>query len=247
VRSEDDEPRSQQRSQKGRGAAGRSVAESAGDESHGDTAARTRNRPRIARPFSRGYGVGRSLIGQPGTRSASGSGSRRGVGEERMGIPRVARRRAKISQRAGRRPGAAPVTAIAARRGTKADFSPARPVRHPLNGFVTRWLRSWAAAGASAAEFLATWTPLRLPEAAHTLPAEPRRGGRRSSNLSRRSARRRAQHPAPPASANWTIPLAAAGGAEALRKRYPLVNALLNEIATQPRRRTAVARTQRSL
>jgi hypothetical protein len=47
--------------------------------------------------------------------------------------------------------------------------------------------------------------------------------------------------------ANWTIPIAAAGGPEALRTRYPLVNAMLLELAAEPRRRIAPPRNQRSL
>jgi hypothetical protein len=163
-----------------------------------------------------------------------------------MGIPRVARRRAKIAQRAGRRNGAAPVT-IAARRCAKTKASSSPAARHQLSRFVTRWLLTWAAAGVSAAEMLAKWTPLRFSEGVSALPEEPRRGGRRSASLGRRNARRGAQHPAPVAGANWTIPIAVAGGAQVLRERYPMVNALLVEIAGQPRRGVAVARSQRSL
>lgn len=160
-----------------------------------------------------------------------------------MGIPR----RAKIAQRVSRRNGAASVTAIAARRRAKTKASSSPVARHQLSRFVTRWLLTWAAAGVSAAEMLAKWTPLRFAESVSALPEEPRRGGRRSASLSRRNARRGAQHPAPVARANWRIPIAVAGGAEALRERYPMVNALLVEIAGQPRRRVAVARSQRSL
>lgn len=159
---------------------------------------------------------------------------------------RVDRGRAKVRQRAGRRPSPVARASLVARRDARAAQYPAPGVRPQLSSFVARCLRSWAAARASATEFLATWTPLTLPEpgAVRTRAHRARRSAARSSA---RSGRRAALHPVAFASAPlWEIPLSVAGSAEALRARYPLVSALLVEMAAQRRRGgTAPRRQQR--
>jgi hypothetical protein len=56
---------------------------------------------------------------------------------------------------------------------------------------------------------------------------------------------RTAQHPAPLVGASaWSVPIETAGGVEALRERYPLVTALLIEIAALSRRGSVAPPTQ---
>jgi hypothetical protein len=112
-----------------------------------------------------------------------------------------------------------------------------------VSSFVSRCVRSWIAAGASATDFLVTWTPLRLPEPLFGGSAHPD-PSRRLPSSARLGARRAAQHPAQVcATAAMLGPAAAAGGADELRARYPLVSALLVELAAPRRRRTTVDRS----
>jgi hypothetical protein len=128
--------------------------------------------------------------------------------------------------------------------------SPVRPRGAPRQArcaracsFVSRCVRSWIARRRLGNRFLVTWTPLRLPEPFFGGAAHPDPSRRRPSSA-RRSARRAAQHPAQPrATAAMLGPVAAAGGADALRARYPLVSALLVELAAPRRRRTTIDRS----
>ena len=114
--------------------------------------------------------------------------------------------------------------------------------RSEWSSFITRCVHSWVAARTSATDFLAAWTPLRLPEPPQSVPARPGRA-RREPSSGRSHSRRRARHPS--AAVASPVPAAVAGGADALRKRYPLVSALLIELAVQAKRGTAVTpRTQ---
>jgi hypothetical protein len=117
-----------------------------------------------------------------------------------------------------------------------------------MYSFVARCLRSWEAARASATEFLATWTPLGMPEPP-CVPARPEPARRSSAATSRRRARRSARRPVtlPDGAVAWEIPVAVAGSAEALRARYPLVSALLVEMAAQRRASVMHARTRQSV
>jgi hypothetical protein len=119
-------------------------------------------------------------------------------------------------------------------------------VRDEWSSFVVRCLRSWAQAGASASQFLATWRPLHLPEPLPYPPGRPDPARRKPSSLSRHSAWRTARHPGPSAgAAAWSVPVTAAGSAEVPRARYPLVSALLVELAALPGGGRITARTQR--
>lgn len=112
-------------------------------------------------------------------------------------------------------------------------------VRPEWSSFITRCVVTWLAAGASATAFLARWTPLGLPAYGPTHRRHER--GRRQPLVARRSARRPARYPAAlPLSSRTLGPLAAAGSPEALRRRYPLVNALLIELSAMQRRGIAV-------
>jgi hypothetical protein len=157
-----------------------------------------------------------------------------------MSMLRATGVRAEKNARSPRRAGIASVPGAAA---WIASGSP--PARPRLNSFVTRCVRTWIAAGASATDFLVTWTPLRFPEPFFGGSALPDPSRRRPS-ATRRSARRAAHYPAP-SSATATLlgPAAAAGGADELRARYPLVSALLVELATPRRRRTVTDRSVR--
>lgn len=164
-----------------------------------------------------------------------------------MGMPRVARRgRVKVNYRAGRRAGGASVSAIAVRRAVKRTRPPSPAIRPEWSSFVSRCLRSWEAARASASDFLAAWTPLGLPELKPAVPARSDRSRRPPSSQSRgRRSRRVAQHPVDLIAASaWHVPVSAAGGAEALRARYPLVNALLVELASLPHQHRPAPRAQ---
>jgi len=125
-------------------------------------------------------------------------------------------------------------------------FGSAKP---EWTSFVARCLSSWVTARASASEFLATWTPLRMPDPqprrsprgdqARRLPSSTRRGGRRATHH---------HHPAAAVVGGvWRVPIAIAGGADALRTRYPLVSALLVELAARPSSHTASRRTRQRL
>jgi hypothetical protein len=109
--------------------------------------------------------------------------------------------------------------------------------RPPLNSFVSRCVRSWIAAGASASDFLAAWTPVRLSDSWTGGAAAPDHS-RRAASSTRRVARRAALRalPVAPVASSLT---AAAGGAAALRARYPLVSALLAELAAPARKRSS--------
>jgi hypothetical protein len=151
---------------------------------------------------------------------------------------RVGRRlRVKSGPRAGRRAGGPSVTVIAGHRVAKRPRPASPAVRHEWTSFVTRCLRSWEVARDSATQFLATWTPLGIPDAKPSVRRH--RGKRRASAPKRRSGQRAAQHPIDAMSSPaWQMPIAAAGSAEALRARYPFVSALLVELAsTAPQRR----------
>jgi hypothetical protein len=118
-------------------------------------------------------------------------------------------------------------------------------MRPEWSSFVWRCLRSWQAARAAASDFLATWTPLALPEPKPVVRARPDRARRRSSSPHRRRGQRPAQHPVEPLDAPvWHLPVSAAGGAEALRTRYPFVSALLVELASLPRQPRQASRTR---
>jgi hypothetical protein len=118
----------------------------------------------------------------------------------------------------------------------------ASPTRPPLNSFVSRCVRSWIAARASATDFLAAWTPARLSDS-WIGGAAVRDHSRRPSSSTRRGARRPALHaiPVTPVASRLT---ALAGGAAALRARYPLVSALLAELAAPGRRKRSSPRSQ---
>jgi hypothetical protein len=151
-------------------------------------------------------------------------------------MPRVALRSGvKVSQRAGRRAGGAFLSAIAVRRAAPPPRQASVTVPLEWSSFVSRCLRSWEAARASASDFLAAWTPQGLAEPKPATQARPDRARHRPSSRSRRRSRRAAQHPVGPIVASvWHGPVSAAGGAEALRARYPLVSALLVQLATSP-------------
>jgi len=107
---------------------------------------------------------------------------------------------------------------------------PSPAVRAEWNSFVARCVRSWFAAGASASAFLTHWRPLNLPVAA---PPRQRDRAQRRATTVRRKAQRGPHRSVPVAApARWSGPLAAAGGAKALRARYPLVYALLRELGS---------------
>jgi hypothetical protein len=155
-----------------------------------------------------------------------------------MSMLRAARVRAEKNARGPRRIATVSIAGPAARGAS--GCAPARP---PLSSFVARCVRSWIAARESAQVFLATWTPVQLPEPSVGGSAQPDRARRKPSSA-RRGARRAAQYPAQPSAKGAALgPAAAAGGAEALRARYPLVSALLVELAA-PRRRVATGRSQ---
>lgn len=144
---------------------------------------------------------------------------------------RAARVRAEKNTRGPRRTATVSIAGPAAR-----GASGCVPARPPLNSFVARCVRSWIAAGASAKDFLAAWTPSPLPEPFVGGSVQPDRARRKPSST-RRGARRAAQNPTqPPATVAAFGP---AASAEALRARYPLVSALLVELAA-PRRRSRV-------
>lgn len=151
-----------------------------------------------------------------------------------MGMPRVARRRAKTAPWAGQRVRTASGSAQTVRGAAK----PARPapvVGDEWSSFVVRCLRTWAQAGASASQFLATWRPLHLPEPLPYPSGRPDPARRKPSRLGRRSAWRTARHPRPSAGAAAVlVPVTAVDTAEVLRARYPLVSALLVELAALP-------------
>jgi hypothetical protein len=114
--------------------------------------------------------------------------------------------------------------------------------RSEWNSFIRRCVRSWVAAQASASDFLAAWTPIHLSEPPQKVPSRPGRARRTGSTL-RSPSRRRAHYPI--GSAATTVPDRVAGGADALRQRYPLVSALLVELAAQAQSGSRLAaRTQ---
>jgi hypothetical protein len=155
-----------------------------------------------------------------------------------MSMLRAARVRAEKNARSRRRAATASVDGAAAR--TASASLTARP---RLNSFVSRCLRTWIAAGASATDFLVTWTPLRLPEPFFGGSAQPD-PPRRQPSSTRHDARRTAQYPAQSSATTAMLgPVVAAGGADELRARYPLVSALLVELATPRRRRTLTDRS----
>jgi len=158
-----------------------------------------------------------------------------------MGMPGVVGRRSRGGQRT-RPPFRSP---LAARRSAK-ERSRSPASRQEWTSFVARCLRSWEQARASATEFLAVWTPLYLPEPLPALTAPPDRARRKASRVGRAGASARtAQHPAPlVGTSSWTVPIEAAGGVETLRERYPLVTALLIELAALSRRGTVAPPTQ---
>jgi len=161
-----------------------------------------------------------------------------------MGRGHAARVQAKTSKRSRLRPGVSSVGRAAKRRAAR-HSSPAPAVRSEWTSFVTRCLRSWFAAQQSATDFLANWTPLGLPAFGRSLPARHpgRRGG---SHIAARRSRRAAHQPAvATAPAIWLAPVAAAGSAAALRARYPLVNALLLELAASSSGALRTGRSQR--
>lgn len=163
-----------------------------------------------------------------------------------MSIPRVTHRaRVKVRQRAGRRAGNVSPGAIATRRGARRSRSPLEPLQPEWNSFISRCLRSWESARASASMFLAVWTPLVLPEVKPPESSRRHRARRRPSATAHR-ARRTARHPVDlTAHATWSLPVAAAGSAEALRRRYPLVSALLVELAADRAPRRPIPRALR--
>ena len=155
-----------------------------------------------------------------------------------MGMPRVARRsRVKISPRAGRRAGAASVSASRAPRRQAQPGRPSRAVRPEWSSFVVAlpaFLGSRPAPrppsssppGRRSALPEPTPCPARRRPRRRRKPSSlaPRRG-QRAGAASARSARRQSA---------VVVPVAVAGGAEALRARYPLVSALLVELARRP-------------
>ena len=148
-------------------------------------------------------------------------------------MPPVVRGRFERRTPAARRPAMALLAGgIAAR-----SAAVAVPPPPPLNSFVSRCVRSWIAAGASATDFLAAWTPVRFSDAWIGGAAAPDHS-RRAASSTRRVARRPALRaiPVAPAATNLT---AVAGGAAALRARYPLVSALLAELAVPGRKRSS--------
>ena len=153
-----------------------------------------------------------------------------------MGTRRVAHGQVKVGQRAGRRAGPGARAALVTRRAARPLRAPAPSTRPQLYSFIARCLRSWEAARASATEFLATWTPLGLPDPpwGGSRPALARRG---AAGTSRRRPRRSRRHAPGLFSVlhAWQIPLAVAGNADVLCARYPLVSALLVEMAAQRR------------
>lgn len=161
-----------------------------------------------------------------------------------MGRGHAARVQAKTSKRSRLRTGASSVGRAAKRRAAR-HSSPAPAVRSEWTSFVTRCLRSWLAAQQSATDFLANWTPLGLPAFGPSRPAR-HRGRRKASHVAgRRSRRAGHQMAVATAPAIWLAPVAAAGSAAALRARYPLVNALLLELAASPRGDLRAGRSQR--
>jgi hypothetical protein len=149
--------------------------------------------------------------------------------ERTMGMPRGARTTAKVRKPA-RRGAAVLSAAMASARRAAPHQRPAPAVRAEWSSFVARCVRSWVAAGASASAFLTHWRPLNLPVAA---PPRRRDRAQRRATTVRRKALRGAYRSAPVAApARWAGPLAAAGGAEALRARYPFVHALLHELGS---------------
>lgn len=130
------------------------------------------------------------------------------------------------------------------RRAAQAAASERALARPHMNSFVSRCVRSWITAGASATDFLVTWTPLRISEPWDRTSGAPDRA-RRAASSARRVAERPAQHPPSPfAAVPASAPIAIAGGAAALRARYPLVSALLAELAA-PGRDVSPRRSQR--
>ena len=161
-----------------------------------------------------------------------------------MGRGHAARVQAKTSKRSRLRAGASSVGRAAKRRAARHSL-PTPAVRSEWASFVTRCLRSWYAAQQSATDFLANWTPLGLPRFALSRTTR-HRGRRRASRLAGRRARRTAHYPAAAtARAIWFESVAAAGSAAALRARYPLVNALLLELAAHPSRDASADHSQR--
>ena len=113
----------------------------------------------------------------------------------------------------------------------RADRPPARQAPE-CSSFITRCVRIWFTAGGSAGAFLARWTPLG---AYAPNPPRPERA-RRSPIVEHRTERRPAYR---------RVDAAGADRPEVLRRRYPMVNALLIELSAMQRRGVAVLRTQR--
>jgi hypothetical protein len=152
---------------------------------------------------------------------------------------------AKVRRPAGGRRTPAAGAPLLARRAAASRLYPVPGVRPQLSSFVARCLRSWAAARTSATDFFASWAPLALP-AARALYS---RTDTQRRSLARPTRRRNPASPSdPPVSASasiWEVPIALAGSPEVLQARYPLVSALLVEMAAIRRPPRTVLRRQR--
>ncbi len=142
----------------------------------------------------------------------------------------------------GQRTGAPPVRCPPSPHGDRPTERPRSPAARGTewSSFVARCLRSWEQARASATEFLATWTPLHLPEPIPALVARPDGARRKASRVDRAGASTRTA--AAPRSAGGHERLDSTdrsrGAVDPLRERYPLVTAMLIELAALSRRGT---------
>ena len=140
-----------------------------------------------------------------------------------MGIPRRGSMRVKIKPVPLQPTPAQWSNGVAPHRGAARSKAPGP--RTEWTSFVLHCVRSWLAAGASTSGFLSSWHPVGLVAAR---PSRPERARRRASIALHRGARR---PPHRPDAAAALLALPTPWDAAALRSRYPLVSALLAELA----------------
>ena len=158
-----------------------------------------------------------------------------------MGTPRRTPTRSKTPKRLrAQSPAVSPIDDLPTRhrRVPREAFRP--PVRTEWASFVVHCVRTWIASAAAGATFLSVWKPRDLP-ALH--PARPERARRRGSATSHLTTRRPPYYPVGSTAALLALP--GSWGEAALRSQYPLVNALLVELAAARSADVADVRTQR--
>ena len=152
-----------------------------------------------------------------------------------METPRRSPTRAKTTKRMrSQRAAASPSEDLPVRSSGVKPPAPRSPAPTEWVSFVVHCLRSWIAADAAGTSFFSLWQPRDLP-ALH--PERAERARRRGSVAPRLGARRPPRRPR--ASSAAVFALSGPWGEVALRSRYPLVNALLAELAAAPNGRAA--------